>query len=82
MEYSLKHDTNGLQSVSFLFYSLFSLCCRIFLIWQKADYSGYGSGSGYDYDYNNYAKEQNNYNQRSAYGNDTTTTQYPPSQAV
>lgn len=51
-------------------------------MWQKADYGGYGSGSGYDYDYNNYAKDQNNYNQRSAYGNDTTTTQYPPSQAV
>lgn len=47
---------------------------------SEYDYSGYGSGSGYDYDYNNYAKDQNNYTQRS-YGNDTTvSSQYPPSQ--
>lgn len=52
---------------------------------SEHDYSGYGSGSGYDYGYdNNYAaKEQNNYyTQRTGYGNDATTTQYPPSQAV
>lgn len=47
---------------------------------SEYDYSGYGSGSGYDYDYNNYAKDQNNYTQRS-YGNDTAvSSQYPPSQ--
>lgn len=50
---------------------------------SEYDYGGYGSGSAYDYDYSNYTKEQNStYAQRSAYGNDTTQPQYPPSQAV